>query len=251
MKTLSIIGVGAFGEFMIRHLAPFFRVLVHDPDRDLAAVEASYNVTLRSLEACAAADVVVLAVPVQAMEAVAGAIAPHLSPGALVLDVASVKVRPAELLDRLLPAHVDIVCTHPLFGPQSGGRGIAGLKVTVCNVRGARDDCVVRFLEERLMLEVIRAEPETHDRELAYVQGLTHLIGKILIDLDLSGIRQTTRSFDLVMQAVDFIRDDSEELFRAIERENPYVSEAHLRFFEAARQLEKALAGTRPGKARK
>ena len=136
MKTLAIIGVGAFGEFMIRHLAPFFQVMVHDPGRDLAPVEALYNVAPRDLETCAAADIVVLAVPVQVMEQVVTAIAPHVQPGALVVDVASVKMRPAEILERLLPAHADIVCTHPLFGPQSGGRGIAGLKVSVCNVRG-------------------------------------------------------------------------------------------------------------------
>ena len=103
----------------------------------------------------------------------------------------------------------------------------------------------MRFLEERLLLDVIHTTPETHDRDLAYVQGLTHLIGKILIDLDIDDIRQTTLSFDLVMKAVDFIRDDSDELFRAIERENPYVSEAHLRFFEAARQLEQTLSHDR------
>jgi prephenate dehydrogenase len=241
MKTLAIIGLGVFGEFMIPHLAPYFRVLVHDSERDLSAIEAAYNVSLADLETAAGADVVVLAVPVQALEQAATAIAGHLRPGALVVDVASVKVRPAEILTRVLPQHVDIVCTHPLFGPQSGGRGIAGLKITVCDIKGERGDVVVGFLRDRLLLDVILATPEQHDRELAYVQGLTHLLGKILLDLKLEDIRQTTRSFDLVMQAVNYIRDDSTELFRAIERENPFVAEAHARFFETARKLETAL----------
>lgn len=245
MKTLGIIGVGVFGEFMLRHVAPYFAVRVHDPHRDLAELAEVYNVAPSTLADCAACDIVILAVPVQIMEQVAGGIAGMLRPGTLVIDVASVKLRPAEILQRVLPAHVDIVCTHPLFGPQSGQKGIADLKITVCEIRGGRATHVADFLRRRLLLEVIETTPEQHDRELAYVQGLTHLIGKILLDLDLEKIRQTTASFELVMQAVGFIRHDSDELFKAIEQENPYVSEAHERFFRTAQKLEADLAASR------
>jgi len=241
MKTLSLIGVGVFGEFALPHLAPYFRVLVHDTGRDMGEIEAVYNVAAADFSQCAAADIIVLAVPVQSIEAVVKELAPRLRPGTLVIDVASVKVKPASLLRELLPETVDIVCTHPLFGPQSGGRGIAGLKITVCDVRGSRGPHVIRFLEKRLLLDVIEATPVTHDRELAYVQGLTHLIGKILLDLELSGMRQTTKSFELVMEAVELIREDSDQPFRAIEQQNPYLREAHMRFFEAARKLEEKL----------
>ena len=33
-QTLGLVGCGAFGEFMLRHLVPYFRVLVHDAKRD-------------------------------------------------------------------------------------------------------------------------------------------------------------------------------------------------------------------------
>ncbi len=241
MQTLGIIGIGAFGEFMIRHLAPFFKVRVYDRDRDLSPVADVYNVTIVDLAACAGCDIVVLAVPVQGLAGVAEAIKPHLRKGTLVIDVCSVKIKPAEILQRLLPAEVDIVCTHPLFGPQSGRRSIAGLKITVCNVRGKKGAGVARFLAERLLLDVIETTPDQHDRELAYVQGLTHLLGKILVQLDLTEIRQTTKTFDLVMEAVGFMQHDSDQLFKAIEQENPYVTEAHERFFRAAESLEKQL----------
>jgi prephenate dehydrogenase len=248
-KTLGLIGCGAFGTFTLRHVTPFFPVRVHDAYRDLSEVAATYNVEIASLEATAGCDVVVLAVPVQKLDELTRQIAPLLRKGALVLDVASVKLRPTEILAANLPKSVDIVSTHPLFGPQSGKNGIAGLNVAVCEVRGGRAPTVVRFLRERLQLQVIETTPERHDRELAYVQGLTHLIAKILVDIELEDIRQTTRTYELLMQSVDIVRYDSEELFLAIEGENPFVGEAKERFFEAARRLEARLARGHQGES--
>jgi prephenate dehydrogenase len=239
--TLGLIGCGAFGGFMLRHVTPYFRVLVHDPFRDLAEVRATYNLEVVDLAAAAAADIVVPAVPVQRLDALTREIAPHLRPGALVVDVCSVKLKPTEILERNIPPAVEIVATHPLFGPQSGRNGIAGLNVAVCHVRGKRTACVSRFLRERLQLSVIETTPERHDRELAYVQGLTHLIARIMVDIELKDIRQTTRTFELLMQSVEIVRYDSEELFLAIEGLNPFVGQAKDRFFEAARRLEARL----------
>ncbi|MCS6780498.1 MAG: prephenate dehydrogenase [Geminicoccaceae bacterium] len=241
-KTLGLVGCGAFGEFMLRHLTPYFRTLVHDPYRDLAEVTAVYDVEPASLERAAACEVVVPAVPVQKFERVISALLPHLRPGALLVDVCSVKLEPYRILERLLPPSVDFVCTHPLFGPQSGKDGIAGLKIAVCEGRGGRADCVARFLEERLRLKVVRTDPERHDRELAYVQGLTHLIAKIMVEIEPADVLQTTKTWELLMQSVELVRYDSDELFLAIESENPFVAEAKARFFDTARALEARLA---------
>lgn len=245
-QTLGLVGCGAFGEFMLRHLIPYFRVRVHDSHRDLTPVAALYNVEPTTLAAVAAADIIVLAVPVQRLATVVEAMLPSIRPGTLVVDVCSVKLKPATILTELLPETVDIVCTHPLFGPQSGKNGIAGLNVTVCPVRGERGECVKRFLADQLRLNVIETDPERHDRELAYVQGLTHLIAKIMVDIELKGIAQTTRTYELLMQSVELVRYDSDELFRAIESENPFVGEAKSRFFDAARRLEARLTPRAP-----
>lgn len=240
--SLGLIGCGAFGTFMLRHLTPFFRVRVFDKLRDLQEVRETYNVEQASLAEVAQADIVLLAVPVQELEELTLAIGPTLAPGTLVLDVASVKLKAAQILERTLPDQVDIVCTHPLFGPQSGKNGIAGLNIAVCPIRGERAGAVIAFLRERLSLNVIETTPERHDRELAYVQGLTHLIAKILVQIDVSDIKQTTRTWELLMQSVEIVRYDSEQLFQAIESENPFVGEAKTRFFDAARNLERRLS---------
>ncbi|MBX5242861.1 prephenate dehydrogenase [Rhizobium sp. NLR22b] len=241
-KSLGLIGCGAFGSFMLHHIAPFFQVRIYDRFRDLGPIGQSYKVEVGTLAQVAAAEIVVLAVPVQELGALTLEIAPYLRPGTLVLDVASVKLKPTEILAGNLPTSIDIVSTHPLFGPQSGKQGIAGLNVVICPIRGERAGCVARFLKEMLQLKIIETTPERHDREIAYVQGLTHLIAKILVDIELTDIQQTTRTYDLLMQSVEMVRYDSEELFQAIESINPFVSEAKKRFFDSARRLESRLS---------
>ena len=240
-KKLSVLGVGSFGEFMIPHLLPYFHVYAHEPHRDISALSGRYCITAIGFEQAADADVIVLAPPVQEIEAVARRLAPHLRPGTLVLDVCSVKVEPLRLLVEILPAHCAIVGTHPLFGPQSGRDGIAGLNISVCEVRGGRGPRVAAFLRDELKLTVIETSPEEHDRQLAYVQGLTHLLARIIVDMDMPAVTQTTATFDSLKRMVDIVRHDSEQLFRAIENRNPFVEEVRQQFFRSATRIEARL----------
>jgi prephenate dehydrogenase len=238
--SLGLIGVGAFGAFALPHLAAHFDVTIHDVS-DIAALAKQHGVKACDLAEVAACDIVVFAVPVQRLESVLQAAAPYLKKNALVIDVASVKLKPTEMMQRLLPATVDIVGTHPLFGPQSGKNGIAGLNIAVCDVRGGRGPCVASFLRDQLKLSVFETTAEAHDKQLAYVQGLTHLLAKVIVSMDLPEYQLTTKTYDLLMQMVGMVRYDSDELFKAIERENPFTTEAKRDFFAAARQLEEAL----------
>lgn len=241
MRTLGLIGLGAFGRLIVKHLAPYFRIVACDPDVQAQRFARRHAVAMTDVAECAAAPVVIIAVPVAALDPVAHAIAPHLRPGTLVLDVASVKVRPSQILQAVLPSHVDIVCTHPLFGPQSARHGIDGLKVVVCPIRTARLRRVVDFLERTLRLQVLVTTPDAHDREVAAVQGLVHLIAKVLTRMEPLPEVCTTRSYDLLMEAVNLVRHDSEDLFYTIEQENPFASSVRNRFFDLAAELRRQL----------
>ena len=232
-ERLGLIGFGAFGRLTARHLSAGFEILAHDP----AAKDDEGLATLTDLATAAACPTVVLAVPVEALEATLVAIGPHLRPDALVIDVGSVKVKPAQAMNALLPPGVRVVGTHPLFGPQSGKDGIAGLRIAVCEVRGAKDARrVAAFCRRALGLKVFQVSPEDHDREAATVQGLTHLIARVLMAMEPLPTRMTTASFDRLMQAVDMVRHDSPAVFRAIERDTPFAAEVRERFFALADQ---------------
>jgi prephenate dehydrogenase len=160
------------------------------------------------------------------------------------MDVSSVKIKPVAAMLEILPPGVSIVGTHPLFGPQSSKNGIAGSNIAVCEIRGGRGPGVARFCTEKLGLRTSQVTPEEHDREAAYVQGLTHMLAKIIVALDLPPMRFPTRTYELMQEMVEMVRYDSDELFRAIERENPFSEEAKKAFFAAAKELEdKVLRG--------
>ena len=235
--SLGIIGFGAFGRLMATHLCRSFRLYAYDP----AAPALPDSVERSSLATAAGCDIVVLATPVSQFESVIRDLSPHLRPGTLLLDVGSVKVVPSEIMLRCLPAQVEIVATHPLFGPQSAADGLAGLKIAVCPLRGASGPRVAAFLRRALGLTVIITTPEAHDREAALVQGLTHLIAKVLVQMEPLPSRMTTRSFDLLVRATDMVRDDAPEVFEAIERANPYAASVRRRFFDLAAGLDEAL----------
>lgn len=233
---VGLIGLGAFGQLAARHLAPHVDLRVFDP-----GVPAAGHGRSATLEEAAAAPVVILAVPVQVIRDACKMIAPYVAEGALVLDVASVKLEPMAIMREVLPAGTRIIGTHPLFGPQSAAEGIAGQSIVLCPEVDEDTPCLEGFLSGRLGLEVHVSDADMHDRTMASVQALTHLVSKVLTDLGLEQAPYSTRSYDLLVEAANLVRSDSEQLFRAIERHNPHAAEVRDRFFAAARALDERL----------
>ncbi|WP_417482579.1 prephenate dehydrogenase/arogenate dehydrogenase family protein [Maricaulis sp.] len=232
-KQIGLVGLGAFGRFAAGHLSPHFDILGHDPDAPPVA-----GIERVSLAQAAACPTVVLAVPVQALEQTCSEIAAVLPQGALVLDVASVKVEPMRVMRETLPDHVRIIGTHPLFGPQSAAQGLAGQSIVICPEAGADAGGVAALCGDVLGLEVHLSNADTHDRAMANVQALTHLVSRVIAELDIPPPPYTTKSYDLLRQATDLVRNDSDELFQAIEQLNPHAASLRKRFFEAARTFD-------------
>jgi prephenate dehydrogenase len=235
--SLGIVGFGAFGQLAARHLGQHFEITAYDPSLNVVVAAKQLGVRLSSLRSVSQADVILIAAPVSSFEQVVSEIAVACRPGALIVDVGSVKVVPSEIMRRLLPNHVDIVATHPLFGPQSGMAGIEGLKIAVCPIQGKQHARLAAFLRRVLGLKVIITTPEDHDQEAAVVQGLTHLIAKVLLRMGPLPTRMTTKSFDLLSEAISMVQHDAPEVFEAIEQANPYAETVRRQFFDLAASL--------------
>lgn len=222
MKRLGIIGFGEFGRLAAVHLAGRFDVGAYDARLSPEAVEGAGCRAL-SLEDAACRDVVILAMPVQVMEKAIIGIAPLVRPGTTILDVASVKTLPSQWLARHLPESVHAVPTHPLFGPQSVARdGLEGRQLVICPLRGEQH-LKVAALGEELGLRVRITTAEEHDREMAYVQGLTHLIGRTLTAMHIPDEMLKTQTYQHLLDMTDLIGRDSFELFTAIQTLNPFA----------------------------
>lgn len=232
--TVGLFGFGGFGQLIAQQLAPHVELSIHDPYTSVFG-----GVSLAEAAQC---DVVILAVPVSEIRTICEDIADFLKPGAVVVDVGSVKLAPIADMVECLPDHIQIVGTHPLFGPQSAAQGVAGHKLTLCPVRGKAWRSIRVFLQRQLKLDVITCQPEDHDREAAMVQGLTHLIAKVLSDMGPLPTRMTTASFELISKAVEMVKDDPPSVLNAIEGANPFAAEVREGFFRRAEQLSAVYA---------
>lgn len=229
--TLALIGFGAFGRLTADLLKPHCRILVCDPSESARAAALQAGLSVIALPGVAQADIVLLCVPVPQLGQTLSALAPHLRPGQLIADVASVKSAPAALMQNLLPDHVDLLATHPMFGPQSAATGTRGLQLVLCPLRGTSWRRRAAFLRKALGLRVLLSTPDQHDREAAFTQGLTHLLARAMRDLG-PAPKLRTKSFDLLDQAFAMVRDDAPEVFDAVTRDNPHVAPLQARLAE-------------------
>jgi prephenate dehydrogenase len=232
-QSVGIIGFGSFGQFMAKHLEPYFKIVFYDK----AEFESTY--TRVNLEEVCKVDFLVLAVPVQKLESILIEIKEFLTSNTLVIEVCSIKVMPMDLLAKYLPLEVSYLGTHPLFGPKSGANGIKGLNIAICG--GRISDSILKkfnqFFTEKLELNVINTTATEHDLQMAYVQGLTHFIAKGFSNMKLPELFLTTASYEHFAKIKDIVSLDSPELYEVIQVLNPYTKKVREEFLEHLNNL--------------
>jgi prephenate dehydrogenase len=235
-KIVGIIGFGLFGQFMAKHLEPYFVVKFYDP-KDFET-KAGYKRC--GLHEVCQVDFLILAVPVQALEKVLIEIAPYLAEECLVMDVCSIKVYPTELMKKYIPTSISFMGTHPLFGPKSGADGIVGLNIVLCKgrINEVQMQKLKEFLTKDLKLNVIETTSNEHDQQMAYVQGLTHFIAKGFSNMKLPELFMSTASYEYFAKIKDMISLDSPELFEVIQKINPYTKKVRAEFLEELNKLD-------------
>jgi prephenate dehydrogenase len=130
------------------------------------------------------ADLLLLAVPVNAIATVARACAPALRAGAVVTDVGSVKAPILTAVEAVLPAAVSFVGAHPIAGTEDAGAAAADpdlFRGRRCIVTpGARASAAavskVRGLWEGVGMQVEEMTAARHDEILAWVSHLPHAL---------------------------------------------------------------------------
>ena len=240
--TLGIIGFGAFSELIVKHLKPFCTIYIYSR-RDVSKKARAMGVKIGTLEQVAACDIIIIGVVVQHFEEITKKIKKFIKPSALVIDVCSVKIKPAKLMQKHLPKAVDILATHPLFGPQSGKNGVKGLKIVVCPIRIKDKNLkkIKSFLKNKLELTILERTPKEHDKQMAYVQGLTHFIGKAISELAIPQSDQATIAYDQLIRIKDLLEEDSNDLFLTIENENPYAASIRNKFVKKLNEIEEKI----------
>lgn len=189
--TVALIGIGLIGSSLardIRHLKLARRIVVSS--RSAATLARAQELGLGDVyaesaaEAVADADLVIVSVPVGASGSVADQIAPALKQGAIVTDVGSTKASVIAQMQPRLPAHVHFVPGHPIAGTEYSGpdAGFIGLfrgRWCILTPPEGTDAGAVSRLRafwEALGSKVDEMDPAHHDRVLAIVSHLPHII---------------------------------------------------------------------------
>jgi prephenate dehydrogenase len=138
------------------------------------------------------ADRVVLAAPVLANETLLAQAWRAASPGALLTDVGSTKGGIVAVAERLVATRRDVqfVGSHPMAGSEQSGYAVARVNLfegatVVVTPTDANDAVAVKSVTEfwaALGARVVTLDPETHDRAVAAVSHLPHVVAWALVD---------------------------------------------------------------------
>ena len=215
-RQVTILGVGLLGGSIglaLRSAAPGCRIVGYghrrqslDKAREIGAVDA---VELDPAAAVAGSDLIVLCTPVATFEQLLGQIAPALTLGALVTDVGSTKRSVVRSAESRLPQVVEFVGSHPIAGSEKRGVDFSRadlfsnqLCILTPTAKTSRE--ALRHIEQfwtLLGMRIARLSPRDHDRLLADVSHLPHLLAAALVamqkdaalDLCGKGFLDTTR----------------------------------------------------------
>ncbi|TAM87787.1 MAG: prephenate dehydrogenase/arogenate dehydrogenase family protein [Candidimonas sp.] len=191
IDTLAVVGVGLIGGSVAAALRRHAAVgTVLGVGRHPQSIERARRLGLIDTpatleEAAALADVILLATPVAATEAILTQLAAYLRPRTLVTDVGSTKANVVAAARTALGARASqFVAAHPIAGtertgPDAADAGLFDGRVVVLTP-GREADAAMRDtltrLWERCGARVVVMAPEAHDRALASVSHLPHFL---------------------------------------------------------------------------
>jgi cyclohexadieny/prephenate dehydrogenase len=190
-NKVALIGIGLIGSSIARAikekgLANEVSISSRSPLTLARAQELSLGTfyTERAVECVKDADLVIVSIPVGASGAVAAEIAAGLKPGAILTDVGSTKSSVIAQMLPHVPAGVHFIPGHPIAGTEYSGpdAGFASLFegrwCILTPLEGTEEAEITRLRHfwETLGSRVDRMEAEHHDRVLAIVSHLPHII---------------------------------------------------------------------------
>lgn len=230
---VGIIGFGRLGGLITKYLSQDATVLVFDKKdlkKEIEAVGAK-AVTLEEICDC---PIIIPFVPISEFENVIKEISPIINKDALVIDICSVKEHPVEIMEKHLPSTVQILGTHPMFGPDSAKQTVMGTKIVLCKVRMENElyNNVKSYLEGH-GIKTIEATPAEHDEQISHSLLLTHFIGRSLMDLGTTPLDIDTKGYRRLMKILQTVENDSWQLFEDMNKYNKYSSETRADFMKS------------------
>ncbi|EXB25853.1 Arogenate dehydrogenase 1 [Morus notabilis] len=206
---IGIVGFGSFAQFLAKTMLKqghFLRATSRSDHSELCLnLGVSFFSAFRDVEAFLGADndVIMICTSIMSLTEVVKPMPLHcLKRPTLFVDVLSVKEFPKNFLLQVLPEESDLLCAHPMFGPESGKNGWKDLA------------CI--------MLQMPCGE---HDKMAARSQFLTHTIGRILYEMEINSTPMNTKGFESLLLLKENTVKDSFDLYSGLFLRNRYAKQ--------------------------
>lgn len=235
---IGIIGFGRFGKFIVKHLAKDFNVYVFDKNNDQIGIKKTGAIP-STLEDVCKKDVIILCIPISKFKQLMDKIKNLIKEDSIIVDVCSVKEYPVEVMIKTLPNKVQILATHPMFGPDSAANSIKGKKVVLCKIRISDNPYQkIKVYLQKKGLIIIETTPKEHDIEIAKSQVLTHFIGRALFELGAKQIKIDTEGYKRLLSILQVVKNDSLQLFEDMNRYNKYSKNIRKSFINSIKKID-------------
>jgi len=155
-------------------------------------------------EAVQAAKLVVMAVPVDAMNELLPQVLQAANQQQVVMDVGSTK-QPICTLAAVCDNAGRFVATHPMWGTEFSGPDAAvkgafsGKATVICNKEASDADAValVEQIYQQLQMHILYMSAEAHDVHVAYISHISHITSFALANTVLEKEREEDAIFEL------------------------------------------------------
>jgi prephenate dehydrogenase len=245
MKILIIGGTGETGQWFTRFYKDHgWEVTVWGANarRDIA-LELGVHFADDPDEEIPLSDAVMISVPINLTEQVIAQVAPKMKKGSLLMDITSVKTGPVSAMQQYAPKGVELLGTHPMFGPTIPD--LHGQTVILVPVDGRCEHwtLIIRSLYEDAGAHIEVTTAIEHDRMMAVVQGLTHFayisIGSAMAQLDFDVSKSRSFMSPVYAIMVDFtgrILAQNPYLYAMIQM-NPEVETVHSAYMKVCKDI--------------
>lgn len=200
MKTIAVIGLGLIGGSMALELKKNSWATIYGIDKNPEHLEKALKKGIifekADFDVIPRVDLVIIAVPVDAIPGLAIRVLDLIKDDALVFDVGSTKADVCEAV-RDHPKRKNFVALHPIAGTEYSGPDAAvydlfrGKVNIICEKGLSGEESIAKasaIFEGLEMKNVFMDSPVQHDMHIAYVSHLSHIssfmLGKTVLEIE-------------------------------------------------------------------
>ena len=188
-------------------------------------------------------DVLIIAVPMIEFKNAVSSIPNELVNGKLVVEICPLSVESKAILLEYMPEGTDIICSNPMFGPNSSTWN--GQPMVYDSVRVQNERVAEAFLNvfERARCQMVKMTAEQQDAHMADAEFVTHLAGRLLgYGKMLPPTPVVSKEYAALCDVTEMTSGDTFDLFYGMYKYNPRAKSHIAKLRENLAKVERQLA---------